>query len=98
RRAVARDRQVDQARVESREGLVVEAETVEIAGAEVLDEHVAAGEQPAKDLATGVLAQVQPDGALVAVDREVVGRRPRGGVVVADPRRAPAAERGAIRR
>ena len=44
------------------------------------------------------LPQVEPDRALVAVDRQVVGRGPRPGGLVADPRRAPAARRVALGR
>src|SRR6478672_5948400 len=44
------------------------------------------------------MAEVDPDAALVAVDREVVGRGPRAVGVAADPRRPPTARRVALGR
>ncbi len=88
RRTEAADRGVDDPRVGGRDGVVVEAEARETAGAEVLHHDVgAAGELLGERDVAGVL-EVEGDGALVAVDPEVVrrdavahGRLPRPGVV-----------------
>ena len=77
RRSVAADPEMDEGRVERRERRVVEAEPVEAADPEVLDEHVGLRQEPAQDRRTLGLPEVEPDRALVAVDREVVGRGPR---------------------
>ncbi len=91
-RAVAADAEVDERRVDLGQGRVVEAEPVEPADAEVLDEHVGAPQEaPQHGRAVGCL-EVEPDRALVAVDREVVRGGPgivRPGQSRADPWRAP---------
>ncbi len=83
--AESADRGVDDGRVDSADGFVVQAEPAESAGLEVLHEYVG----PARELARGgevaLIAQVQRDRALVAVDGQVV----RGRAVACD-RRHPA--------
>jgi hypothetical protein len=65
---------MDERRVQLLEPGVVEAEAGEPADPEVLDENVRVNEHPAQDrLAAGRL-EVEPEGALVPVDREVIGR------------------------
>src|SRR5262245_51926595 len=94
--AVAADREVDEPRVDRREGVVAEAESGQAVGPEVLDEHVAGRQEAPQDVSAGGLLQVEPQAALVAVDREVVGRGPRPALLVPDPRRAPAAGADAL--
>ncbi len=98
RRAVAGDREVDERRVQLAQDVVIEAEAGEATRPEVLDEDVAAGQQAAQHLGTVGLVQVERDRALVAVDREVVGRGPRVVGGVADPGWAPATGRIALGR
>ena len=83
------DREVDEVRVELPEDVVAEPEPGEPADPVVLDEHVRVADEPAEDLAPGLLLEVEADRALVAVDREVVGGRPRAVGLAPDPRRAP---------
>ncbi len=54
--------------------VIVEAEAVQAARPEVLDQHVRPTDQPADDFPTFRLAKVQAQAALVAVDRHEVGR------------------------
>jgi hypothetical protein len=68
------DRQHDESGVDLVQALDREAEPVEHAGAEVLDEHVAVAHQPGQCLATVVGLQVERDRLLVAVARQEVGR------------------------
>ena len=87
--AVAADREVDEVGVQLPQRVVIETETSEGARPEILDEDVRVGQQPAQDLGAGGLAQVEPDGALVAVDRQVVGGGPRPGRVRRRPTAGP---------
>ena len=96
--AEPRDREVHEVRVELAERGVAEPERGHPADAVVLDQHVRPREEPTKHLATGVGLQVEPDRALVPVDREEVGGRPRAVGLVADPRRPPAPRRVAVGR
>ena len=70
------DRGVDDRRVDGRHGLVVEAETGQAAGLEVLDEDVGAARELARrGQVTGIL-EIQRDRPLIAVDAEVIRRDP----------------------
>ena len=83
------DPQDDEARVELVQALDGEAEPVEDAGTEVLEEDVGPGHQPRQDVASGVALEVELDGLLVPVaGQEVRGHRL---VVGPDEGRAPAA-------
>ena len=98
-RAVAADREMDEARVERGEDVVPEPEPGEAVRSEVLDEDVGVGEESAQHVGAGGLLQVEPEAALVAVDREVVGGGPASRrSSLAHPRRAPAAGRVALGR
>ena len=97
-RAVARDREMDETRVDRRQLLVAEAQAGEAAGSEVLDDHVGAGEEASKNGRAIGLLEVEPDAPLVAVDGEVIGSGSRAVGLVADPWRSPAARRVALRR
>ena len=97
-RPVAGDREMDEARVQRLERRVAEPQPVETARPEVLDEHVAAGDQAAEDLPAGVRREVEPDRALVPVDRQGVGRGARPVRLGPDPGRPPATRRVAIGR
>ena len=90
---VAADREMDELGVDGVERLVIEAEPREPAGPEVLDEHVGVLERPAQDRPAVVRAQVEAERALVAVDREEIGRGPSAGGRIPHPRRSPAAGR-----
>ena len=68
------DREVHQARVDGRRGVVVEAELGERAGLEVLDRDVRPAQQLLGLRPVLVDTEVEHDRALVAVDRQVVGR------------------------
>jgi hypothetical protein len=70
-RAEAVDRQVDEVRNRGRQCRVAEAELVGHAGAEALDEHVAAVRQAPRERAPGFGAHVDRDAALAAVDGEI---------------------------
>ena len=100
-RPVARDGQVDEARVQPSQRLIVEAEPREPADPEVLDQDVAALEQAVQDGDAVGLLEVEPDAALVPIDREVVGRGPglarasRPGRPTAVPSRASRRRRAA---
>ncbi len=96
--AVARDREMDETRVDRRQLLVAEAQASEATGPEVLDDHVGAGEEASKNGRAIGLLEVEPDAPLVAVDGEVIGSGSRAIGLVADPWRSPAARRVALRR
>ena len=96
-RSVARDREVDEPRVQGPERLVVEAEPGEAIAPEVLDQDVGVGQQPAQDGRAVRVLEVEAEAALVAVDREEIGGGPRPGLDRADPWRTPAAGRIAVR-
>ena len=96
-RSVARDREVDEPRVERPQRLVVEPEPGEAIAPEVLDQDVRVGQQPAQDRRAVGALEVEAEAALVAVDREEIGGGPRPGLDRADPRRTPAAGRIALR-
>ena len=89
---------MDEGRVQPRQLGVVEPESGEPAGPEVLDEDVAARDQATQDLGPLRAPQVEPDAALVPIDGEEVGGRPRAGRLLPDPRRPPAAGRVALGR
>ena len=91
---------MDEPRVQPTQRLVIEAEPREPADPEVLDQDIAALEQPAQDGRAVGLLEVEPDAALVPIDREVVGRGPglARGRRRPDPRRSPAAGRVALGR
>ena len=77
---------------------VVEAESGETARPEVLDEDVTARQQPAQDLGPLRAPEIEPDAALVPIDRQEVGRRAGPGCRFPDPWRTPAAGRVAFGR
>ena len=93
--AVAGDRAVDEARVLLAQALVADAEAVEHARAERLEQHVGVADQPQQHLLAGGRLEVDPDRALAPVERQeqgaagarlgalVVRRRPAD--VVAEP-------------
>src|SRR5207245_1430764 len=93
-RAEGGDRAVDEARVERSERLVAEAVALHDAGAEVLDQHVRRCHQPADQRGARLLADVDREPALVAVQALEVeaadlGREAAGAVGVADAVAAP---------
>jgi len=63
---VAADAQHHEARVRAAQLVVAEAPAFHHTGLEVLDQHIAFGDQPAHDLARFGLPQVQRDAAFVA--------------------------------
>ena len=93
---VAGDRAVDEPGVLLAQALVADAEPVEHAGAERLEQHVVHAHEPQQHLPSRLRLEVEPDRALAAVEREeqrrggarlhalVPGRRPAD--VVAEPR------------
>jgi hypothetical protein len=66
---------VDQPRVQPLHRLVAEPQPGHHAGAEVLDQHVGAGDEFARDAAVGLVVQVERDAALAAVEGQVHGAR-----------------------
>jgi len=76
--AEAGDLAVDDPRVRSGDRVVTDAEPLERARPEVGDDHVCALAQAARELAAGVVAQVERDRAFVAVGGVVVGRTALG--------------------
>ena len=86
---------MDESHVEPHELIVAKPKAREPTRAEVLDEDVAALEEPPKDGGAVGRPKVQSEAPLVSVDRQVVGRR--SGFAVANPWRAPAPRRIAIR-
>src|SRR5581483_2036844 len=74
--AVAGDRAEDEPRVERGERLVAEPQRVDLARAEVLDQDVARGRQPAEEVPALGRLHVEREAALVAVHAEVVGALP----------------------
>ena len=77
--AVARDRAVDERRVRLRELLVADAEPVEHARAEALDQHVRVPGEAQQGVLPLLLLEIEADRALVAVQRQIQrGRVPRG--------------------
>jgi hypothetical protein len=70
-RAEALDARVDQARVDALDRFVAEAQPLENAGAEVLEQHVAGREQLREDLLGARRLQIQREAALVTVEREI---------------------------
>jgi hypothetical protein len=69
----------------ARRPIIREAEAAQGAGTEVLDDHIAALDEPLEHALPVGMLEVERDAALVAVDGEVVGRDP------ADLRRHPVA-------
>ena len=92
--AEAGDRQHDQPRVALVQRRDPEAEPLEDAGAEVLDQHVGPVDQAQQDLVVGLVLEVEGDRLLVAVGREEVRRLPGARV----RRRTAAPSRGCRRR
>ena len=90
--AEAADRGVQHFRVVAAHGFVAHAEPGGDAGTEVLDQHVAALRQPCKQRAAFRLLQVERDGALAAVGREV----DRGVLADALAERAPPVAGGGL--
>ncbi len=90
--AVAGDRAVDEGRVRLPERLVADAEAIEHARAKALDQDVGRLRQPEQCLLSPFLLQIEPDGALVPVQRQVERRAgPQGRLLVrAVERRRPA--------
>src|SRR5271165_181505 len=86
--AVARDRAVDDARVLRAHALIAHAEAVEHAGTEGLEHDVVLADERQQHFLAALVLQIEPDRALVAVERQeqrraralvravVVGRRP----------------------
>ena len=70
------DRRVDEAGPASADGLPVQAEPLEPAGLEVLHEHVRPVQNGVRGLPVLGVGEVEGDGLLVAVHREVVGADP----------------------
>ena len=68
--AVAGDRAVDQARIERRESLVVDAEALGHAGPEVVHEHVRRLDQPQQRFAAFGTLEIEHDAQLAAIDAE----------------------------
>ena len=89
--AVARDRGVDDARVQGVQRAVIETQPAQGAGAIILDEHVRARRQPPQYVRTAGSLQIDHDAALSAIDR-IEGR------TVAAARAGHAARRVALRR
>ena len=73
---VARQRAIDEARVEFAQGFVVAAEPRDDAGPESFDEHVGVGDQFAQDLPRRVVLEIERYAALVAVQRVERGAAP----------------------
>ena len=74
RLAIARDRAVDDPRVDLSQGLVADAEPVENAGPKALEHDVVMRGQAQEGVAAGVGLQVDADRALAAVERQVERR------------------------
>src|SRR5439155_8540487 len=74
RLAEARDRAVDEARVEATGPVVAEAEASERAGTEVLEEDVGGGEEPPQDLLPRLRLEVEGEALLAPVDAHEVRR------------------------
>ena len=89
---------MDERRVEPTQLVVVEAKAGEATHSEVLDEDVGICEEPPQDRHPVRRLEVQAKRAFVAVDGQVVGRRPCPDIGRADPRGTPAARRIAFRR
>ena len=71
--AEARHRQIDDARFALGDRVVAEAQAVDHAGTEALQEHIGALDQPPQDGAAIVLLQVERDGALAQVGGQRIG-------------------------
>ncbi len=95
---VAADRQVDQPGMRVAQPCLVDPEPGEGPWPKVLHEDVGVVEQPAQDGAAVGCPQVEPDRALVAIDGQEVGGRPRPIGRVTDPRRTPRPGRVAVGR
>ena len=93
---VARDRQVDESRVDPAQLGLVEPEPRKAADPEVLDDDVGTPEQPPQDVLAGFGAQVDAHAALVAVHRQEIGGGSGARLLGTDPRRAPGAGRVAL--
>jgi hypothetical protein len=90
--AEARDRAVDEPRIDRLEGFIIEAVGRESADLEILHEHVRAGGEPLHDLAAGRRREVHGDRLLVAVRAEKISRVRIGArLLVAQKGRSPAA-------
>ena len=89
--AEAGDRAIDQPRVLLRQALVVEAVLLEPAELEVLDQHVGFGRELPDDALAVRRLEIDRDGALPAIAREVVRRAQSPAVLVLHEGRAPAA-------
>ncbi len=69
RRAEAADATEDEARVERPQRRAAEAEPIQDARAEALDQHVVAGDEPEERLAPGVRLQVEDGAALATIEQ-----------------------------
>ena len=98
-RAVAADREVDEPRVEGPRARRRRTRAARAPPGRRFSTRTSAPARSRRRTSapSGVL-QVEADRALVAVDRQEVGRGPRAGRRVADPRRTPAARRVAVGR
>ena len=92
-RTVAADGQVDEVAVQPSQGGVVEPQAGEPPDPKVLDQDVRTLEEATQHLAATVDAQVEPERALIAIDRCEVGRDARlaaRACATTDPGRTPA--------
>src|SRR4051794_38550838 len=79
---------------------VVEAEAIHAARPEVLDEDVRSTDQPPQNVDAGRLMEIEPQAALVPIDRQEIRRDPLAtgvALIGTDPRRPVAARRIAFR-
>ena len=87
---------MDETGVDLVERLVAEAEPVEPARPDVLDQDVRVGQEPAEHRRAVGMAQIEPDRALVPVHGEGISGGARPLLGGSDPRRSPAAGRIAV--
>ncbi len=92
-RSIAGDRQAHQPGVDGLKSSVIEAQALQRARPEVLDEHIAGRQQPLQHLLARRRPDIQPDVALVPVHRQVVA-----GLTSADLPLASSDRRGLERR
>jgi len=85
--AEALDARVHQARVELLERGIAEAETIDHARTEVLEQHVGRREQPAKHVLAARVLEIDREAAFVAVEREVEQAVGVGAILVRGPGR-----------
>src|SRR6185437_3780532 len=64
----ARDRAIDQARIELREPRIADAELVGDTGTEILDEHIGVGDELLDDGTALRVAQIEGEAALAAIE------------------------------